>query len=67
VIAGHKRPGAVDGVNNLDATIRYIKVFGELVNKTNSKEQLFNEMMKVYPDWVNPFALWLSCSSAFKN
>jgi glyoxylase-like metal-dependent hydrolase (beta-lactamase superfamily II) len=67
VIAGHKRPGAVDGVNNLAATIKYIEVFGGLVNETSSKEQLFKEMMKVYPDWVNPFALWLSCSSAFKN
>jgi len=67
VIAGHKRPGAVDGVNNLAATIKYIEVFGELVGKTKSKEQLFEEMTKAYPNWVNPFALWWSCSSAFKN
>jgi glyoxylase-like metal-dependent hydrolase (beta-lactamase superfamily II) len=66
VIAGHKRPGAVDGVNNLAATIEYIEHFGELVDKTNSQDQLFKEMMKAYPDWVNPYALWLSCSSAFK-
>jgi glyoxylase-like metal-dependent hydrolase (beta-lactamase superfamily II) len=67
VIAGHKRLGAVDGINNLAATIKYIEVFGELVDKRNSQEQLFNEMMKAYPNWVNPFALWLSCSSAVKN
>jgi glyoxylase-like metal-dependent hydrolase (beta-lactamase superfamily II) len=67
VIAGHKRPGAVDGVNNLAATIKYIEDFGELVGKTGSKEQLFEEMMIAYPDRINPYALWLSCSGAFKN
>jgi glyoxylase-like metal-dependent hydrolase (beta-lactamase superfamily II) len=67
VIAGHKRPGAVDATANLNATIKYIEVFGELVSKTGSREQLFKAMMKAYPDWVNPFALWLSCSAAFKN
>ncbi|KAG8404887.1 hypothetical protein J3459_016694 [Metarhizium acridum] len=67
VIAGHKRPGAVDGTNNLAATIKYIEDFGKLVGKTTSPEQLFDEMMKLYPNWVNPYALWLSCSSAFKK
>ncbi|KFZ23183.1 hypothetical protein V502_02335 [Pseudogymnoascus sp. VKM F-4520 (FW-2644)] len=67
VVAGHKRPGAVDGVNNLAATIKYIEHFGELVSETSSIDQLFKEMMKAYPDWVNPYALWLSCSSAVKD
>lgn len=67
VIAGHKRPGAVDGVNNLAATIKYIEDFGDLVGKTGSKVQLFEEMMKAYPDRVNPYALWLSCQGAFKS
>ncbi|KID59666.1 Beta-lactamase-like protein, partial [Metarhizium hybridum] len=67
VIAGHKRPGAVDGINNLTATIKYIEDFGELLSSSKSVEELFNEMRKAYPDRVNPYALWLSCSSAFKT
>jgi glyoxylase-like metal-dependent hydrolase (beta-lactamase superfamily II) len=67
VIAGHKRSGAVDGVNNLAATIKYIQDFGDLVTKTGSKENLFQEMMKLYPNWVNPYALWLSCSGSFES
>ncbi|KAJ5151255.1 metallo-beta-lactamase domain protein [Penicillium canariense] len=67
IIAGHKRPGAVDGFNNLAATIKYIEDFGDLVEKTASREQLFEEMMKAYPNRVNPYALWLSCQGAFKS
>lgn len=67
VIAGHKRPSSVDGVYNLGETIKYIQDFGGLVEKTESREQLFEAMMDAYPDRVNPYALWLSCSGAFKN
>ncbi|KID81377.1 Glucose-methanol-choline oxidoreductase [Metarhizium guizhouense ARSEF 977] len=63
VIAGHKRPGAVDGINNLTATIKYIEDFGELLSSSKSVEELFNKMRKAYPDRVNPssagtYQLW---------
>jgi glyoxylase-like metal-dependent hydrolase (beta-lactamase superfamily II) len=60
IIAGHKRPGAVDGVNNLAATIKYIEIFGDLALQTKNPEDLFHKMANVYPNRVNPYALWLS-------
>jgi hypothetical protein len=66
VIAGHKRPGAVDGVNNLAATIKYIEDFGGCLDASSSAEELFSKMTEAYPNRVNPYALWLSCSLTFK-
>ena len=41
VIAGHKRPGAVDGINNVYATIAYIRTFGEVKAKSKNAEELY--------------------------
>ncbi|RFU81392.1 metallo-beta-lactamase domain, partial [Trichoderma arundinaceum] len=42
VIAGHKRDGAVDGRNNVEATIEYIETFEKLLSRTGNAKELFH-------------------------
>jgi len=65
VIAGHKRPGAVDGSNNIDATIEYIETFEKLLETAGSADQLFNEMKARYPTRINDQALRGSCKAGW--
>ena len=65
VVAGHKRPGAVDGINNVYATIAYIRAFGEIKGKSKNAEDLYQGMMERYPHRVNPLILWTACEWNF--
>lgn len=65
VIASHKRPGAVDGINNVYSTIKYIQDFGECKAKANTKEELYQSMIAMYPHRINPIILWLGCEGNF--
>jgi glyoxylase-like metal-dependent hydrolase (beta-lactamase superfamily II) len=60
VIAGHKRVGNSDGTQILGETRRYIFDFERLVIQTTTARQLYDQMLKLYPDWGNPGALWTS-------
>ena len=66
VIASHKRPGAVDGINNVYATIAYIRAFGEIKAKSKNAEELYQGMMERYPNRVNPVILWTACEGNFQ-
>ena len=66
VIAGHKRPGAVDGINNVFATIAYIRAFGEIKAKSKNAEGLYQGMIERYPHRVNPLILWTACEWNFQ-
>ena len=37
-----------------------IRDFESLVMQTTTARELCDQMLKVYPDWVNPGALWTS-------
>ena len=65
VIAGHKRPGAVDGINNVYATIVYIRAFGEIKEKSKNAEELYQGMIERYPNRVNRLILWIACEGNF--
>ena len=67
VISGHKRPGAVDSAQNLQATIDYIDTFGELSSQARTAEDLFHRVLEAYPHRVNPFMAWWSSSAAFTS
>ncbi len=67
VIASHKRPGAVDGINNVYSTIEYIKTFGELKAESKDAPELFQKMVARYPQRINPIILWLGCQSNFSE
>jgi glyoxylase-like metal-dependent hydrolase (beta-lactamase superfamily II) len=59
-IAGHKRPGAPDTPNNIEATRKYIRDFDRIATHANTAIELYNEMLAIYPERVNPAVLWLS-------
>jgi glyoxylase-like metal-dependent hydrolase (beta-lactamase superfamily II) len=63
VIAGHKRVGNVDSPNILGETRRYIRDFDRLSMQTTTARELYDQMLKLYPDWGNPGALWTSARS----
>jgi glyoxylase-like metal-dependent hydrolase (beta-lactamase superfamily II) len=68
VVAGHKRPGGLDGVYNVDASIQYIRDFQDLIdNGVTDAKVLYEKMMEKYGGRVNSHALLGSCGVAVKN
>jgi len=64
VIAGHKRVGNLDSPKILGETRRYIRDFDRLAMRTTTPRELYDEMVKLYPDWGNRGALWTSVRAA---
>jgi glyoxylase-like metal-dependent hydrolase (beta-lactamase superfamily II) len=60
VIAGHKRVGNDDSPRIIGETRQYIRDFERLVMQTTTARELYDEMLKLYPDWINRGALWSS-------
>jgi hypothetical protein len=60
VIAGHKRPGNDDRPKIIEETRQYIRDFDRVAGTTATAQELYDKMLKLYPDRVNPGALWLS-------
>jgi glyoxylase-like metal-dependent hydrolase (beta-lactamase superfamily II) len=61
VIAGHKRPGNDDGPKIIEETRQYIRDFDRVVGETTTARELYERMLELYPDRVNPGgALWLT-------
>ena len=60
VIAGHKRVGNDDSPRIIGETRKYIRDFERLAMQTKTARELYDEMLKLYPDWINRGALWSS-------
>jgi len=60
VIAGHKRVGNDDSPRIIGETRKYIRDFERLVVQATSARELYDEMLTLYPDWINRGALWSS-------
>jgi glyoxylase-like metal-dependent hydrolase (beta-lactamase superfamily II) len=60
VIAGHKRVGNDDSPGILGETRQYIRDFERLAMQTTTARELYDQMLKLYPDWINRGALWSS-------
>jgi glyoxylase-like metal-dependent hydrolase (beta-lactamase superfamily II) len=60
VVAGHKRPGRDDVPKIIEETRQYIRDFGRVASVTESAEQLYHDMRALYPNRLNPGALWSS-------
>jgi glyoxylase-like metal-dependent hydrolase (beta-lactamase superfamily II) len=67
VIAGHKRPGTVDGLFNLHRTRQYILDFEEAVASTSNWQELYEEMKRRYPGRINPHAILRGALAAFPD
>jgi glyoxylase-like metal-dependent hydrolase (beta-lactamase superfamily II) len=65
VIAGHKRPGNDDSPKIIEETRQYIRDFDRVAGTTTTARGLYEKMLELYPDRVNPGgALWLSARGA---
>jgi glyoxylase-like metal-dependent hydrolase (beta-lactamase superfamily II) len=64
VVAGHKRYGNDDSPRIIGETREYISDFDRLDKETTTAEELYWQMLAIYPRRVNPGALWLSAQSA---
>jgi glyoxylase-like metal-dependent hydrolase (beta-lactamase superfamily II) len=60
VIAGHQRAGRHDGPEIIEETRRYIRDFDRIAETTSTAEDLYDQVLELYPDRINPDALWLS-------
>jgi glyoxylase-like metal-dependent hydrolase (beta-lactamase superfamily II) len=60
VIAGHKRPGNDDDPRIIEETRQYIRDFDRLAETTTTARELYDKMLELYPDRVNPWVPWLS-------
>ena len=61
VIASHKRPGSDDNPRIIEETRKYIRDFDRLVETTTTAQELYDKMLELYPNRVNPeWALWSS-------
>ena len=61
VIAAHKRPGNPDNPQIIEETKKYILDFDRLDKMTTTAQELYDKMLELYPNRVNPtWALWSS-------
>src|SRR6516164_2436444 len=60
VVASHKRPKNDDNPRIIEETRQYIRDFDRVASVTESAEQLYHDMRTLYPDRLNPGALWSS-------
>jgi glyoxylase-like metal-dependent hydrolase (beta-lactamase superfamily II) len=60
LIAGHKRPGKDDSPRIIEETRQYIRDFDEAVGTTTTARELYDKMLELYPERVNPGILWNS-------
>ena len=61
VIAGHKKPEMDDSPRIIEETRQYIRDFNRIAEMTTTARELYDKMLELYPDRVNPGgALWLS-------
>jgi glyoxylase-like metal-dependent hydrolase (beta-lactamase superfamily II) len=52
-VAGHKKTGAPDTPDAIEGSKNYLRDFGRLQESTSSDQDLYDEMTKLYPDWVS--------------
>jgi len=64
VVAGHKRPGREDTPRVIEETQQYIRDFDRLDGLSTTTEELYDQMLRLYPDRVNPGMLWTSARGA---
>ena len=59
VVASHKRPDNADNPRIIEETRQYIRDFDRLAETTKTAQELYDKMLELYPNRVNPgWALW---------
>jgi glyoxylase-like metal-dependent hydrolase (beta-lactamase superfamily II) len=52
-VAGHKKAGAPDTPEAIEASKGYLADFGRLKESTSSEHELYEAMTELYPDWAS--------------
>jgi len=61
VVASHKRPDNEDSPEIIEETRQYIRDFDRLAQTSRTAQELYDKMLEIYPNRVNPgWALWSS-------
>jgi glyoxylase-like metal-dependent hydrolase (beta-lactamase superfamily II) len=61
VVASHKRPDNPDDPRIIEETRQYIRDFDRLAGTTTTTQELYDKMLELHPNRVNPgWALWSS-------
>jgi glyoxylase-like metal-dependent hydrolase (beta-lactamase superfamily II) len=66
VIAGHKVPENDDNPRVIAETQQYLRDFNRLDTATTTAGELYDAMLEIYPDRVNPGSLWGAANTAKK-
>jgi len=53
-----------DSPKIIEETRQYIRDFDRVVETTTTARELYNKMLELYPDRVNPLPLWMSARAA---
>ncbi|MFJ7073672.1 MBL fold metallo-hydrolase [Streptomyces sp. NPDC098781] len=64
VVSGHKRDGDPDSPDDIDRTRRYIEDFTAAAETAQDHTDLYETMLRRYPDRVNRGVLWNSAKAA---
>jgi glyoxylase-like metal-dependent hydrolase (beta-lactamase superfamily II) len=67
VIAGHKVPENTDDPRIIGETRQYLRDFNRLNETTTTARQLYDAMLELYPNHVNPGSLWGASNTAKKQ
>jgi glyoxylase-like metal-dependent hydrolase (beta-lactamase superfamily II) len=63
VVAGHQRAGRHDGPEIIEETRRYIRDFDHIAETTSTARELYDQVLALHPDRINPDALWISAQA----
>ena len=58
VVAGHKNRDRPDDPASIDQTRKYLLNVERLLAEKPTAREFFDEMVRLYPDWVNPGPAW---------
>ena len=65
VVASHKRPENDDNPRIIEETRQYIRDFERRTETTRTAQELYDKMLELYPNRINPgWALWSSARAA---
>ena len=67
VIAGHKVPENADDPGIIGDTRQYLRDFNRLNEATATARELYDAMLELYPNRVNPGSLWGAANTAKKQ
>ena len=58
VVAGHKNRARPDDPASIDQTRQYLLNVERLLAEKQTAREFFDEMVRLYPDWINPGPVW---------